>query len=65
MAIPSEILAVVRPKGTVVKYVKGHYYVVKRTSKYVKGRRVPVDLGIIGSIVDGKYVERQTPVLNY
>lgn len=63
MAIPSEILAVARPKGTVVKYVKGHYYVVKRTSKYVEGRRVPVDLGIIGSIIDGKYVERQTPVL--
>ena len=63
MAIPEEILAVQRPKGTVVKYTNGHYYVVKRTSKYVEGRRVPVDLGIIGSIIDGRYVERQNPVL--
>ena len=63
MAIPREILSVERPKGTVVKYTNGHYYVVKRTSKYVEGRRVPVDLGIIGSIINGKYVERKTPVL--
>lgn len=63
MAIPKDILAVERPKGTVVKHTNGHYYVVKRTSKYVDGRRIPVDLGIIGSIIDGKYVERQNAVL--
>lgn len=63
MAIPKEILEVKRPTGTVVKYTNGHYYVVKRTSKYVEGRRVPVDLGIVGSIIDGTYVERENNVL--
>lgn len=63
MAIPKDILAVERPKGTVVKYTNGHYYVVKRTSKYIEGRRVPVDLGIIGSISNGKYVERKDKIL--
>lgn len=63
MAIPKEILEIERPKGTVVKFVNGHYYVVKRTSTYVNGRRVPKDLGTIGKIIDGKYVERDNIIL--
>ena len=58
MPIPAEILAVERPKGTIVQKSGNKYYVIKRTSKYDKGRRVPVNLGIVGEIRDGKYVER-------
>ena len=57
MPIPAEILAVERPKSTRVLYSFGRYLVVKRTSKRVDGRTVPVDLGTIGEIKDGKYVE--------
>ena len=57
MAIPKEILAVERPKSTRVKYSNGRYLVVKRTSKRVGNRTVPVELGTIGEIKDGKYVE--------
>lgn len=63
MAIPQEIKDVKRPKGTVVKYVSGFYYVVKRTSVYKEGRRVPKDLGVVGKIIDGKYVPRENVVL--
>lgn len=39
-----------------------HYFVVKRTCKRVNGRNVPIELGTIGKIVDGKYVAiRQEP----
>jgi len=58
MAVPKEILAVERPKGTIVRHSGNKYYVIKRTSKYDGGRRVPVDLGIVGEIVDGKFVLR-------
>ena len=58
MPIPAEILAVERPKGTIVKKSGNKYYVIKRTSRYDNGRRIPVDLGIVGEIYDGKYVER-------
>ena len=57
MPIPADILAVERPKSTRVLYSFGRYLVVKRTSKRVNGRTVPVDLGTIGEIKDGKYVE--------
>ena len=57
MPIPAEILAVERPKSTRVLYSFGRYLVIKRTSKRVNGRTVPVDLGTIGEIKDGKYVE--------
>lgn len=59
MAIPSEILAVERPKSTVVKKRGDRYVVIKRTSKRVGKRCVPVDLGMVGEIVNGKFVERQ------
>lgn len=57
MPIPADILAVERPKSTRVLFSMGRYLVIKRTSKRVNGRTVPVDLGTIGEIKDGKYVE--------
>ena len=57
MAIPKEILAVERPKGTIVKKSFDRYLVIKRTSRRVNGKPKPVDLGTVGEIIDGKYVE--------
>ena len=57
MPIPPEILAVPRPKSTRVKLSYGRYLVIIRTSKRVNGKPKAVDLGTIGEIVDGKYVE--------
>ena len=57
MPIPAEILAVERPKSTRVQYSFGRYLVIKRTSKRVNGKTKPVDLGTIGEIKDGKYIE--------
>lgn len=60
MAIPSEILAVYRPKNTIVKTtrVPGIYSVVKRTSKRVAGKKnpIPVEIGVIGKIADNRYI---------
>lgn len=57
MAIPQEILDVERPSSTRVKKSGDRYLVIKRTCKRVNGRNVPVELGTIGEIIDGKYVE--------
>ena len=57
MAIPKEILQVARPSSTVVKKRGARYVVVKRTSRRVGKRVLPVELGTIGEIVDGRYVE--------
>lgn len=57
MPIPKEILAVERPKSTRVKAFGNRYLVIKRTSKIKNGKPYPVELGTIGEIVDGKYVE--------
>jgi hypothetical protein len=59
MAIPAEILAVERPKNTKVKKSGERYLVIKRTCKRVGGRNIPVDLGTIGEIVDGRYVAKR------
>lgn len=59
MAIPVEILAVERPKNTRVKKSGERYLVIKRTCKRLNGRNVPVELGTIGEIVNGKYVEKR------
>ena len=59
MPIPAEILAVERPKNTRVKKSGDRYLVIKRTCKYVDGRNVPVELGTIGEIVNGSYVEKR------
>lgn len=59
MAIPEDIKSVPRPRGTIIKYSFGHYYVIKRTSRRVPGKKTPrtVDLGTIGEIKNGVYVE--------
>lgn len=60
MPIPKEILAVERPKNTVVYAYgknKDKYAVKERTGcKYDNGRRIPVTGGTIGHIIDFKYV---------
>lgn len=62
MPIPADILAVERPTNTKVKKSGDRYLVIKRTCKRINGKNIPVDLGTIGEIVDGKYVEiRKTP----
>ena len=62
MAVPKEILKVDRPKNTVVKQSGKHFYVVSRTSKYVKGRRIPVDIETIGKIIDYKFIPKTIPI---
>ncbi len=61
MPIPKEILAVERPRNTIVYAYgkdKDKYAVKERVGcRYVGGRRVPVTGGTIGHIVGGKYVE--------
>jgi hypothetical protein len=59
MPIPVEILSVERPKNTRVKKSGEKYLVIKRTCKRVNGRNVPVELGTIGEIVNGKYIEKR------
>lgn len=57
MAIPKEILAVKRPSNTVVKQRGERFVVVRRTSKRVGKRVLPVDLGTVGEIVNGTFIE--------
>lgn len=57
MPIPPEILAVERPKSTRVKKSGDRWLVIKRTCRREGKRNIPVDLGTIGEIVDGRYVE--------
>ena len=61
MSIPKEILAVERPKNTIVAAYgkdKDKYAVKKRVGcKRVNGRNVPVTGPTIGHIVDGRFVE--------
>ena len=60
MAIPKEILAVERPRNTVVQAYgknKDRYLVKARTGcRYVNGKRYPVNGPTVGHIVGGKYV---------
>ena len=64
MPIPKEILAVERPKNTIVYAYgknKDKYAVKERTGcKYDSGRRIPVTGGTIGHIIDFKYVPVET-----
>lgn len=57
MPIPAEILAVERPKSTRVKKSGDRWLVIKRTCRREGKRNIPVDLGTIGEIINGKYVE--------
>ena len=52
MAIPLDILAVERPKNTVVKQRGKRFVVIKRTSKRLGKRVLPVDLMQVGEIID-------------
>ena len=62
MPIPPEILAVERPKSTRVKKSGNRWLVIKRTCRREGNRNIPVELGTIGEIIDGRYVEiRKTP----
>ena len=68
MPTPPEILAVERPKNTIV-YVYGKNkdkYAVKQRigCKYKEGRRLPVTGKTIGHIIDGKYVPKDQPESN-
>ena len=57
MAIPRAVLSVKRPSSTVVKHRGGRFVVIKRTSRRKGKRVVPVDIGMVGEIVDGRFVE--------
>lgn len=59
MAIPKDILAVKRPSSTVVKQRGTRFVVIKRTSKRADGKIKAVDLGTVGEIIDGRFVERE------
>lgn len=63
MKIPQEILDVDRPTGTVVRFQFGKYNVIKRTSVRDGNRAVPVDLGKVGEIVNGEFLELSNPKL--
>ena len=60
MPIPADILAVDRPKNTIVKATRtpGVYSVIKRTSKRVEGKKnpIPVEIGVVGKICNGTYI---------
>ena len=62
MPIPKEILAVKRPKNTIViaygKH-KNRYAVRQRIGcRNVNGRNLPINGPTIGHIVDGQYIEK-------
>lgn len=57
MPIPKEILAIERPKNTRVKKSGNKYIVIKRTCVRKNGKNIPVELGKIGEIVEGKYYD--------
>jgi len=60
MSIPKEILAVARPKNTVVHAYgknKDHYSVVSRVGcKYQDGRRVPINGVTVGHIINLTFI---------
>lgn len=57
MPVPPEILAVSRPKSTRVKKSGDRWLVIKRSCRREGKRNIPIDLGTIGEIINGKYVE--------
>ena len=63
LPIPKEILAVERPKNTIVVVYgknKDKYAVRERIGcKYDKGRRVPINGKIIGHIINYKFIKKQ------
>lgn len=61
MATPGTIKSVERPKNTRVKNINGKYKVISRTSVRDGKRVIPIELGVIGEIVDGKYIAYPNP----
>ncbi len=57
-SIPSNILQAKRPSSTIIKFQGNRYVVIKRTSIRVNGKPRPKELGVIGYIIDGKYIEK-------
>lgn len=57
MAIPKEILAVERPRNTVVKQRGKRFVVIRRTSRRVGKRVLPVDIEQVGEIIDSKFIK--------
>ena len=57
MPIPKEILKL-KPKNTRVKATRkpNEYNVIKRTCVLKNGKPTPKELGVIGKIIDGKYI---------
>lgn len=62
MKIPKEILAVERPKSTIVRYVGGKYHVIFRKGVYRNGKSYPKDVANVGEIVDFKFIPKEKPV---
>ena len=64
MPIPKEILSVKRPKNTIVIVYgknKDRYAVRQRIGcRYDKGRNLPINGPVIGHIVDGKYIPKES-----
>lgn len=61
--VPESIRKIKRPLNTIVQATKNPnvYMVIKRIGcKYVDGRRIPVNGPVVGHIIDGKYVEKQS-----
>lgn len=58
----SDIKKVERPKSTVVRNYFGTYKVIRRTSKRVDNKIIPVDVEIVGEIKNNKFVEYPHPV---
>lgn len=63
MVIPKDILEL-KPKNTRVKATRkpNEYNVIKRTRVMKNGKPIPKELGIIGKIIDGKYIPIEKPV---
>ncbi|WHL49649.1 hypothetical protein HYE36_06280 [Mycoplasmopsis bovis] len=58
----SDIKKVERPKSTVVRNYFGTYKVIRRTSKRVGNKIIPVDVEIVGEIKNNKFVEYLHPI---
>ena len=61
MAIPNDIKQIKRPSNTRVKNINGKYKVYSRTSIRDGKRVIPIELGAVGEIVNGKYVAFKNP----
>lgn len=61
MPIPDSIKAVKKPTNTRIKNINGRYKVILRTSVRNNERVIPIELGIVGEIINGEYVAYPNP----